>query len=892
MKRFSFFIVTVLLLNWSNVFADHVAGGYFEYSYINENSYEIRYYFLRDCDGIEVDRPRLYRRSDCGSTCTDLGKMDFVSKNFVDFGCGNTCENTSDYPGFELYIFKKVVSLPSLCDSWEFSVSISARNIVDYNNTTGSFVTYCRINNTVGNYSSPTINGAVLAVGCTENPAQALFSVQPQPTSNIICSPVESLISSQPNDPNCTYNSINYSDNFGLSFANPYPSIDYTVNSSTGQVSFVPTAPGTGYFAVSVSSYYGNTLSGEIRIEGMIVVANCLQTSPVTFGMFPNLSFQGTIPRTTGANCIQALVSGNGIPISSISHVSVPQLDVTYEQVSASLYLVTFCVNLDNEIPFFMCEDNIYTAEILVETTTTTDCLGQANGLPSSTSQSYSIFRPKAEGCAENVVVTNINSTSDMQSTSLYKAQDRIWVGDDFPAGITTVPPGPVNFTHSVTFIAGLEVVNESCLGGGDECVTFDGNVTELVIRNHCSVECIEPITICSRPKFACNNEKIEVSLSGGIPPFSVFVYVNGEFATQATGVSAFPIDLNIHPAVSSYNGNINYHIMVIDAAGQSHFSSVRPLIGTNRFYKPIQENMDIGEFGNPVYARYPLVTSEMPVLFYDNINQQPPFYGATQYTLEIYNRWGEQVLSEYKTLNQGKWSFGNGEIHWNGHQDNNLSDNCASTVDTYYPVRLTARNCYSAAVYQDCLIDMFLDPPSNWDPNYPCGGQGFWLSYVEGFFNNSNGGAILTTGQCFSQSPPWNPESFEDYYGNPVVYSPPSWFGNQYHCDEESSGLIANDDLSANTVRVSDNESYRPSHNYADLSVSLYPNPTDGLIQIQGDTDRIVEHLLLDVQSKSLYGYTFQNNSLNLFNLDAGVYFLLLTFDDGSQRTYRIVKN
>src|SRR5690554_2128799 len=107
MKNILLFFALFLISN--SVFGSHAAGGYMEYHHISGNTYEIKFFFLRDCSGIQLEDVELYVSNDCGQACVSLGDMAEQSTSNVDFGCGNTCSplNLSGYPGYKLIELSK-----------------------------------------------------------------------------------------------------------------------------------------------------------------------------------------------------------------------------------------------------------------------------------------------------------------------------------------------------------------------------------------------------------------------------------------------------------------------------------------------------------------------------------------------------------------------------------------------------------------------------------------------------------------------------------------------------------------------------------------------------------------------------------------------------------------
>jgi hypothetical protein len=621
---------------------------------------------------------------------------------------------------------------------------------------------------------------------------------------------------------------------------------------------------------------------------------------PLTGSSFP---YYTNLPREGSVNCKEVFISGNGSEIINLYYTGSPQIYVEFESVTASLYRALICIDLDLEesLASANCVNQYYTANIYATTASNSDCIGNANGVPGTTSQTYKIYRPAATGCALNVVVTNINNEDNSglaQPTSLYKAQERIWVGDLFPPDITDVLPGPVKIVDmDVTFIAGYEVINASCQSGGTECVTLTGNVTQIVSRNHCFEECIAPLEVCSRPRFGCFGEKIEVQLEGGIGPFMVNAYVNNQFAGSVPNVMS-STSINIHSAISNYNGNAVYRIEVIDAAGQLHVFSNNPLIGTNRFYQPIEDNMTQSELGNMVYARLGEITNDYPALFYDQVNGEPPYYGITSYELEVYNRWGELVYLTEDYLGGGQWSFDNGQIFWDGY--GGLGGGCQNALQ-YNPVRFKARNCYSAHVYQDCFIDIynFENPPSNFDPNEPCWSGMSPIEYLQNIFGTgyaSNGGGILTgVGGCYEGDMPWEGILAGGLYTYPnnvgVVYRSAGNYGNSWNCEKKDGRELVNDSIS--NIKTQNNSKKQLNQEIIEqkINIVIYPNPTENILFLSGDLSFIENSKLINLQGQIVNNVTVENNSISLSNIEAGTYLLVIDLINGSKKSFRVIK-
>lgn len=83
-------------------------------------------------------------------------------------------------------------------------------------------------------------------------------------------------------------------------------------------------------------------------------------------------------------------------------------------------------------------------------------------------------------------------------------------------------------------------------------------------------------------------------------------------------------------------------------------------------------------------------------------------------------------------------------------------------------------------------------------------------------------------------------------------------------------------------------------AENETALSVSLYPNPTNGTVNIRlGDVSDEVNVKVINATGVLTYHDTFKNTDHIAFDIDApaGVYFVELTLDQGMSRYYRLIK-
>lgn len=149
--------------------ASHMAGGHFDYEYIEPDTYLITFSFFRDCEGATVSPPNLARFSNaCTDPCVNLGPMTQISVSTADYGCGGNCDDFGDAPKvYELYVFQQTVVLPYECSDWTFAVNIDFRNDVDYVLNGGNYYNYIMINNEGGIINdSPKYNDISVTLSC------------------------------------------------------------------------------------------------------------------------------------------------------------------------------------------------------------------------------------------------------------------------------------------------------------------------------------------------------------------------------------------------------------------------------------------------------------------------------------------------------------------------------------------------------------------------------------------------------------------------------------------------------------------------------------------------------------------------------------------------------
>jgi hypothetical protein len=73
---------------------------------------------------------------------------------------------------------------------------------------------------------------------------------------------------------------------------------------------------------------------------------------------------------------------------------------------------------------------------------------------------------------------------------------------------------------------------------------------------------------------------------------------------------------------------------------------------------------------------------------------------------------------------------------------------------------------------------------------------------------------------------------------------------------------------------------------------VTLYPNPTKGLINIKNEKSIIKSFKIYDINGKYIFSKdNTENNSIDISNLSSGVYIIKLLDNNNNKAVYRIIK-
>lgn len=895
-----FVVIGLLFISPFSLLASHISGGYIHYNCLSNNFYFIEVHLIRDCIGAGSD-PSItlnLESSSCNSTSSyTLAKE---SETFIEYctiqESETICQN-GNLPGFFDAVYSTVIELPPFeCNDWRLSVNQADANILDFISNTGTITLQTFFDNT-GGYcgANPRFNDDSFIYSC--------FSIN-------------SDFNTIANDPDGN-NGLEYfltcpiiggTSNLSFTFPggscqNPFPNSSggFNLDQQTGNMNFTPDVIGKSMLSYVVEESDANGIVRSRTFRTLqIFSSNCQGTNT------PNITSNPTILKTySGGEICFTLVAESPGGVNNFFITDLPNSIIQNSSNQGNIFSLDICYNPSTVI----CDVSQSISFNAFAISSATGCLAQ-----SSVEKEIEILLSPPKPCKSNIVVTNVNTTipPNQQSTDMmtglayYGAENEIWVGDGgFPLQYLTagISPGSVYFDFPVFFEAGTAVTLPSCQTG-TSCVNLTAGSTIRINPGHCSPECIEPIEICANEVFECNGEKIDVLVKGGVPPFHVYVYIEGNYAGDKPGLSNHdentPIEVDISNAVNNYDGQIEYYVLIEDVTGDQFVTPPMDLLGTKRFYEPIENNMISSPFdpnNDPKYLVDPIVDpgiSQRPAIVWDDVNTSAPYYGATWFELLIFDRWGGIVLDLEKDLEGTSiWSLDNGEIHWNGYFNNDQGSLCTYNTSTpLFPAILKAKNCASAGVYIDNFNDLQgpFNEPGHFVVDAGCysGSTNDWIPRL----------GINGTTEFFNYIPAGNfgdPSSDPGYICHLINSPSGMMLNNQNHQQdnliaeiylEETSGVSGDKNLRSRR-QVDFNQ--KIVDKFAGIEIS--PNPFLNEITINGFSADIQSIRVFDTKQTLVKVAHPVRKNINLSNLESGVYVIIVTMKNKQEKAFRIVK-
>jgi len=879
MKAFIIIIIAICSAMPFRSRASHAAGGYFQYTCLSNNNYQVDYYFLRDCGGAPSPSSVPFTVRDyCGGVCLPTVNAPIVSTTLVDFGCGNACaggSTQSGAPSYELVRYSANITLNTNCEEWEISTYISQRNTVDFSTnpvTSLNMYNYCVINNSVCN-SSVEISGAPFAIGCVNGLGSSVYNINNTNGNQLNYNFTIPLNGSCNNQSGVSYVG-------GTSFNRPVPSVsDFVLDQANGEFDFAPTATGENYFTVKIEEYdANNNLLGIIRLEGIVFSSNTCEVEAINFSNW--FGTNGTIfevdrPDQIYCNTINIDASDPNVALDEViveldEYLTLSQL--TYNPDGSAT--VEICANYPPELECVNVESEI----TIVAKAPGNDCIGLNAGVGDI--KTYSIVKPPTPYCPEHLFFTNRNSISGVPMPNYAQAKQTIWVGDDMPNFAPPEVEGPVELVGNLELRAGNQIVLPSCQGGGTGCVTITGNTTLIVEDVNCSPDCAAPnISISCDKKMFCYGEQLTANLVG-TPPYTIFWNVNGTTYTT-TSYQNYNV-LDIYQIAASLEGTIPYTITAFDATSQE-VSCGGSFLGTKKFYNDIRQNTEYYDFtatpwlGESGYyyngSVFISAVNQTMGTIYDGVNYDPnipidapPYYGATYMEFIVFDGFGDQIHSQVESIEGGNdWSIDNFVFRWNGHLNNDVNEPCLATQsgDITFNYRLIAKNCLSSNV-----------------PNPPV--QSPLPSPEEAHVENS---IFIITDNCF------------DDQNLPIISAGRVSDQNSNDPKVLDSTTVEKLPLGGSLASTSTNQNLdryetRESSVVVDSQITCHPNPTEGKFVLRGGVLDYYNVELTGIDGKSMRVVKYKmGEELNISHLSSGVYTVIVRSGLDFVQLFKLIK-
>lgn len=289
LSRAFIFIICTLSIVSEKVMASHAAGGELLYEWLYGDTYRVVFKFYRDCTGVnEPGNQPLCIYNPCNNTTvtTSMRKTILISGgrpngSQVDYGCPdykNTCEDfNSTIPGYREWWYEDTVTLSGKCNLWKFSTNVFARNGSN-NISAGPFFVEATLNNTIHNNSSPVFTTKPVPYVCINSPYTYNNGAVDKDRDSLVFETVMPLFGNNCQSPPMAVTFAAKLPPLNLT-SNPFQTNNtYSLNTRTGNISFIPTEVGPQTTALKVSEYRNGMLVGSTMRDIQVQVMTCQNT--------------------------------------------------------------------------------------------------------------------------------------------------------------------------------------------------------------------------------------------------------------------------------------------------------------------------------------------------------------------------------------------------------------------------------------------------------------------------------------------------------------------------------------------------------------------------------------------------------------------------------------
>lgn len=279
-------LLACCLFTWREARASHAAGADLTYTCLGNNQYQINLAFYRDCEGIAAPTSAsvtILNGCTGGTTTLTLVRQGFIEvTQLCPSQINNSSCNGGNLPGIQQYTYSANYTFPTSCTNYTIRYDLNARN---------DAVTNLQSPGTVDLYVEATLRGITPNI-CNNS---SFFTSLPVP---FICVGNQFNYNHGAVDidgDSLVYTLIQPLQNpgtvvpwaSGFSVTNPMATTSgFSFNSSTGQMSGIPSVPQNAAIAVRVDEYRNGVLIGStIRDMQFIAVACPNNTSPTATGV-------------------------------------------------------------------------------------------------------------------------------------------------------------------------------------------------------------------------------------------------------------------------------------------------------------------------------------------------------------------------------------------------------------------------------------------------------------------------------------------------------------------------------------------------------------------------------------------------------------------------------
>lgn len=350
MKKLLALIFTLFTIH---SFASHIAGGQITYKCLGNNQYEVKLTYFWDCaGGFNPGTQQTINVNGCSQALSLTVLQSTLTPGDGVLAGGlcptastlTTCKKRIDYIG--------IITLPSACNSWTFSIGSCCRggNITNITGGTGaSYYHFATLNNTsVTCNNSPDIAIEQLPNFCLGQPACFNLGATELDGHTLTYAFIDA------------YQTATTFVTYSGTYTGVQPMTGITIDPNTGQVNFTPNAIGDFVITVQITEKDANgNVIGTIMRDFQVIVSNCTnQTVPCGQGAITNVT-SGTVP---GGNQNSLQICEN-IPfcfdvnfsdpdVNDSIKISSPNMAIT---LPGSTMVMTYTPGIKNQVKATIC---------------------------------------------------------------------------------------------------------------------------------------------------------------------------------------------------------------------------------------------------------------------------------------------------------------------------------------------------------------------------------------------------------------------------------------------------------------------------------------------------------------------------------------------------------